>query len=511
MKVLVVHDKPDFAAQIAYTFDALLSSLGLAYELLVWPDDKTQLDDSPVILYGSQALKSVPARHKLHIHSSDFFGPHYLATASSPRLPLDWVLVDGKRLPILYQASSPLAGQPVLVTISGTPLATHSQGETGSLLCTNLDLVASSFFMLSRYEEAPSQERDQYDRFPLEANLSVREGFWRTPIVNLYARLLKDWLQALGMPAPQPPNYPGARPFGLCLTHDVDNPRKFTPLGLLKTVAKVMLRRETRQGWRQIGAYLLTRRDPFWNFDQIINLEQAHGFHSTFFLVAGRRRKAYDPSYGDDLEERERLCETILDLGGEIGLHGSFDSYLSAEILGAELQALNRHAARPGSRQAVRPGSRQAVVSGGRQHFLRLDVQRSFSAMEQAGLLYDCTLGFSGALGFRSGFAGPHRVFNLAENRPFRLVEIPLIIMDRSMWAVCCQGMSPGAIWDEMLQVLEPVRAHNGCASILWHNGFFDEAAFPGYSNLYRSLLSWLQENNGWGASAKEVHDWFVK
>jgi hypothetical protein len=245
---------------------------------------------------------------------------------------------------------------------------------------------------------------------------------------------------------------------------------------------------------RQMGSYLSSGQDPFWNFGQITSMEQKYGFQSTFFLIAGRRNRRYDPPYGSDLSVRIRLCEEILSRGAEVGLHGSFESYLSADTLSEEMAALQKH----------------TTVSGSRQHFLRLDAQYTFAALEQAGLLYDCSLGFSGELGFRSGFAGPHYPFSLTKNRPVPIFEIPLVMMDQSMWSSCCRGMRADDAWKVMLSVLEPVRDHNGCVSVLWHNGFFDEAAYPGYADLYHQLLIWLYENNGWGASGKQVFDWFT-
>jgi hypothetical protein len=307
--------------------------------------------------------------------------------------------------------------------------------------------------------------------------------------------LLGDWIGLLsgGKLDPQPPGYPNGHSFCLCLSHDVDRPRKFPPDGLIKVPAKVLLRRESPLALRQMWTYLRTGKDPHWNLAQIIDLEQEYGCRSTFFLLAGRGNKRCDPPYSADPGTRARLCETILGSGGEVGLHGSYESYLSAGILRQELLALQEH----------------AEIRGCRQHFLRLDVQYTLAALEQAGLLYDSSLGFAGAIGFRSGFAAPYHPFNLAQNRPLRLLEIPLLIMDRSLFSYCYPGLPAEAVWAEMLSVLEPVRDYSGCVSILWHNTFFDEAAFPGYGGLYRRLLNWLQENNGWGASGGQVYDWF--
>jgi hypothetical protein len=501
MKTMVIHDKPDFSAQITYAFNVLLGTLGISFDLYTWSDGFSARaprfdEDHLVILYGSKDLDVIAAHRKLHVYSSDFFGVHYLSAELMPTVPLSWIQLGTERCPILYQADSLLNGNPILVTTEDAPIAAQERRQDGLSIYTNSDFLASSFFMLSRYEEALIQERDHFGRFPLEANLAFREDFWRLPIVNLYAKLLGDWIAILtdGKLKPKPPHYPEGHSFGLCLTHDVDHPRKFTFDSMLRTIAKVMLGRESPRQLRQIGRYLLTGKDPFWNFDQIVASERAHGFSSTFFLIMGGQHRR-DPAYANKPDERARACRAIMNLGAEVGLHGSFESYIDARVMGEEWHAL----------------SELANVMGCRQHYLRLDTQRSFAVMEQVGLRYDCTLGFSGEIGFRSGLAAPHYPFNLEENRPFRVLEIPLVVMDRTLWASCVsRGLKPEEIFEEVLQVLAQVREYNGCVSILWHNGFFDDVAYPGYGDLYESLLRWLWDNGGWGASGKQVYDWFV-
>lgn len=57
-------------------------------------------------------------------------------------------------------------------------------------LFLSIDIFGSSFFMLSRYEEAVSTERDTHDRFPAIASLAFKAGFLERPIVDEYVELL---------------------------------------------------------------------------------------------------------------------------------------------------------------------------------------------------------------------------------------------------------------------------------------------------------------------------------
>ena len=52
------------------------------------------------------------------------------------------------------------------------------------------DLFATSFFMLTRWEEIASLSHDVHGRFPAEESLAWKQGFLNRPVVNEWA----DWL-----------------------------------------------------------------------------------------------------------------------------------------------------------------------------------------------------------------------------------------------------------------------------------------------------------------------------
>jgi len=81
-----------------------------------------------------------------------------------------------------------------------------------------IDIFASSFFMLSRWEELVNPVRDVHERFPAEASLAFRCDFLHRAVVNEYVELLWNMLIHLGVQQERK-----ARNFSLVLTHDVDD------------------------------------------------------------------------------------------------------------------------------------------------------------------------------------------------------------------------------------------------------------------------------------------------
>ena len=73
-------------------------------------------------------------------------------------------------------------------------------------LVLNADIVASSYFLLSRYEEMVRPDvRDAHQRFPGKESLPYRAGFIDRPLVDEYGRILRQLLREQGVEVPEPP------------------------------------------------------------------------------------------------------------------------------------------------------------------------------------------------------------------------------------------------------------------------------------------------------------------
>jgi hypothetical protein len=210
------------------------------------------------------------------------------------------------------------------------------------------DGIAAAFFHLSRAEERGAP-RDPHGRF-FASSSSL------DPLDPPLERLRRE----LGA---EPPRYRGAR-FAVALTHDVDVPGRWTPIGVRGAAARLKghalagragpALHEAR-GLARMPLHKLRGTDPNWRFEEIAAEERAHGARSTFFLMAGHGHRADGaaPEAYDRL--RPRLVETILATGAEVGLHGS---YLAAD----DLERLTRERLGPALLRADRGGDRKSVV-----------------------------------------------------------------------------------------------------------------------------------------------------
>ena len=67
-----------------------------------------------------------------------------------------------------------------------------STGDKGAL---PYDIFASSFYLLSRYEEYLPHVQDEYGRFTATESIAYKHGFLKQPIVDIWAYKFKDTLQ----------------------------------------------------------------------------------------------------------------------------------------------------------------------------------------------------------------------------------------------------------------------------------------------------------------------------
>jgi peptidoglycan/xylan/chitin deacetylase (PgdA/CDA1 family) len=345
------------------------------------------------------------------------------------------------------------------------------------------DELADAFFHLARIEELAGQ-RDEHGRFLAAASCV-------DPLDPPVERLRR----ALGL---EPPRWRGAR-FAVALTHDVDVPWRWTRLGVRGSAARLKSHVLARRRAGAVGearalagmpVHRLRGTDPNWRFREITDAERDRGASSTFFLLAGHsdRHDGASPEVYDRL--RPRLVEAILEGGGEVGLHGSYLAARDAGLLAVEANALEELG---------------AEVRGQRYHYLRVDPHANLAPLPALGLLYDTTLGFPDAPGFRAGIAHPFRPWDVAAARPLDLVEIPLAAMDVTLGEERYLGLSAAQAEGRLLELLDFAAEHGGGFSVLWHTDRFDPGTARGWDRLYLRLLDAVRERGGVCLSAGEL------
>lgn len=346
------------------------------------------------------------------------------------------------------------------------------------------DELAEAFFHLARLEERGGP-RDRHGRFPAAASCL-------DPLDPPLERLRRR----LGL---VPPRWGGGR-FAVALTHDVDTPWRWTRRGVLGAGARLrrsVLERRAGAALREARAlaavpwHTVRRTDPNWSFERIMRLEADRGARSTFFVLADHHHPADGAAPAVYGRLRPRLVELLKAGGAEIGLHGSYTAAERPQRLAAEKEQLEELLGAP--------------VQGQRFHYLRIDPHSNLEPLERLGFLYDTTLGFADAPGFRAGISHPFRPWDVERERPLDLVELPLALMDVTLSEPRYLGLPAEAAWWRIEALLDWAAANGGGFALLWHTDRFDPASSRGWDRLYLRTLDGVRQRGGVCLSAGDL------
>lgn len=335
-----------------------------------------------------------------------------------------------------------------------------------------IDIIASAFFMLSRWEEYAIPDRDVHGRFPAKASLAFRAGFLYRPVVNELLEMLWAMLSHLGIAQTRKP-----QSYELMLTHDVDFPLLWNrPYDLLRKIGGSLLkRRSLSHAQYYFRNYFAVRagqaKDPFDTFDYLMDKAEAINQQAHFFFLCGGVHR-FDNPHPFPPHFSLQLLEKIKNRGHHIGFHPSYETIEKPDLFQRELELLRSAAGQP--------------ILHGRQHFLRFQAPHTWQQWEEAGLASDSTLYYAEAPGFRCGVCLPFPVFNFLNRQQLQLREIPLAAMEGS-W-INYQHSTPREMLTEASALLERVRKFQGTFALLWHNSMF-LPEFQSYTPVFEALV----------------------
>lgn len=340
-----------------------------------------------------------------------------------------------------------------------------------------IDIFGSAFFMLTRYEEGVSRERDQHDRFPARASVAYREGFLDRPIVDEYVEVLWACVKHLW-----PRLRRRERKAGKFITCDVDWPYEPVRRSIWKTARASVSAVKNGRGiqcagrkWLDLYTHLAggVSRDPYRSaIDWIMKCNEAIGNRVAFFFIV-KRTHELDGVADFESEEMRSLLREISMRGHEIGLHPGYNCYNNEQNLAISIEILKRVLREEGIKQ---PGI------GSRMHFLRWDRRTTPQLLEKYGIAYDSTLGFPDIAGFRCGTSFEYTMYDVSSRTPLALKERPLVTMESTIIADRYEnlGYSDEAI-DRFLDLKCSCQWYRGQYTLLWHNSHFgrcDDKAF---------------------------------
>lgn len=347
------------------------------------------------------------------------------------------------------------------VTPSENKAPLFLQKEEGTFVC-QLDVLLSTVFTLARVEEMFAHAADPYGRFPASASVAAHHGFLERPIVDEYGTALAQVIKAL-LPAWDP--IPAFR--RVKVTHDIDNVG--FPFQLRTAIGHTIRRRRPAATIKDaVANFTGAETTELGLVRELAEISKSRGLRSAFFWKgspAGPHDSGYDPFH----PKIQRVIADLKREGFEQGVHPGYDSFGDRSRLRTEVELLTR--------------ALGTAKLGGRQHYLRWTPQ-TWLDWEACGLVYDSTLGFADAIGFRAGTSVPYRPWQLEQNRELNLIEVPLTVMDCT--TVKYMALSKPEALARIRECAKRVALANGVFTLLWHNSPLID---PEYDGWYEPVL----------------------
>ena len=419
------------------------------FEAIGYTDDPEQMKLYPIVIIPSGFFKM------------DVYGTE----ESMPTLPLKtW-----RGIPLLF-------GEP-----------REEWSADGSQLIIHADLLASTYFLISRYEEMYRRsERDSYGRFPGKSSLPYRAGFLHRPIIDEYGEALRQILLETGI-AERHNLRLEERPQTFCrvnLTHDLSRPYNY-------------------RGWRSfLRAWLKQKKSPleaarlsfsadveddYFTFPKFLKWDRntcdslGRDRSDIFLFIRMPSRHPLDKPY---YSLHSLYLRRILSIAAKhkvlLALQCSYAAGHQSELISKE-----RHQFEKAFRQRPRGLRHNKLTSCEPEDLLQAYV---------SGFRNDYSMGYADVVGFRLGTCRPVKFINPNTRLLTELILHPLVLRDLTLSDQRYMALEQDEAERIAHDLIRTTARYNGELTLLWHNDLLSQKTHPWHSVLYRSMLRLIEE-----------------
>ena len=378
-------------------------------------------------------------KYKLVIIPSGFFDEDFYGKPHSiPELPLNKL----EDIPLLFGTSEII--------------------RQDDRIILKADIIASAYFLLSRYEEFVRKNiRDVHGRFSGKESLPYRAGFITRPVVDEYGKLLRKLLREVRIDFPEPEK----RINKIYSTVDIDIPYQFRGM---KGFLKGLLSSEYRTN--AVKTFFGSRtNDPVYTFPLVIEqnkkserIDDPSSFESIFFFKSQGKAPQDKPVYNLYSKDIQHLFSLCKQENIAIGLHASYYSGIYPEFIKKEKENLEK--------------ASNGKIKYNRHHFLSCREPEDFCYLLDAGITDDFTMGYVDVAGFRLGTCRPVSFINPTNRKIYPLTLHPLTIADFTLHQPHYMNLSIEESGQYCLDLIDYTENFNGDLTILWHNHYLTES-----------------------------------
>lgn len=332
-----------------------------------------------------------------------------------------------------------------------------------------IDVFASSFFMLTRWEEFVNDSRDAHGRFLAASSIAYKNSFLERPLVNEYIELLWNFLFYLDSSICRK-----KIKFRNFITCDVDWP--FDPtiysakLAIKSSVGDLLKGRGLKEVKYKLVNYFkqkvgIPHSDKYRDtLTWMMDVNEKNGNQVAFYFIP-INTSANDSNFPLKSKKMLELLQTINSRGHEIGIHPGYECFDNPELFKASCNELQN------ALDAIGIDNRNI---GGRMHYLRWSAAKTPLLWNAGGYKYDSTLSYADMSGFRCGTCHPFPMYDFHGRAELSILQRPLINMEATVLSPTYEDtpyVNDKAL-KRFLRFKNIVKRFNGEYVLLWHNSY---------------------------------------
>ncbi|HZI68692.1 MAG TPA: hypothetical protein VFD44_03230, partial [Hanamia sp.] len=237
------------------------------------------------------------------------------------------------------------------------------------------DIFSAVFFMLSRYEEYLSAERDKFGRFQAKQSLAYKNDFLQKPVVNIWIENLKSVFKN---------RFPGLQfkqeSFNALITYDVDVAYKFKGRSFgrnLGSALKDIAGFNIKNFKVRIQTLLRGAKDPWDVYEEVQQLLSKNQLPSVFFFLLADKSE-HDRNLDYKHPVMKQLIQQISSFT-KTGIHPSFHTSTLPGKIKEEKERLESISGK--------------MVTKSRQHYLKFQLPETYDFLISNGITEDYSMG----------------------------------------------------------------------------------------------------------------------
>lgn len=323
------------------------------------------------------------------------------------------------------------------------------------------DIFAASFYLITRYEEYQPHVTDKHERFSATQSLAFKGKFLEKPVIDIWVYRLLDKLKQ------KFPDYEfPTRNFQHISSIDVKEAYAFKHKGFIRNFGgafRDLFQMEFKRFIRRMAVIFRLRKDPYENFDLLLQLGKKYNIDTKFFFLFSEYT-TFDPNVSYTNKSYKLLIKSVIDYAA----FGQLFSYYTMKNIKKLKREKNRF-----EEVVIRP------LTKSRQHMNRMELPKTYQNLIDNDIVEEYSMGYHTHTGFRAGTCTPFYFYDLDYE-----IQTPLKVFPYAFNAEIYknQQLTPKEALLHMLNLKNEVKKVNGTFISLFHN----------------SILSDLPDNQAW-------------